>query len=83
MLYNKSEVSISLERTTTGYFEEDAIEVVSTIHGNSFRVGYQASLVAEWLSNVMDFGTALKGALKQIVGGNGLYYGLRLKAQIA
>jgi hypothetical protein len=31
----------------------------------------------------MDFGTALKGVLKQIGGGNGFYYGLRINAQIA
>jgi hypothetical protein len=30
----------------------------------------------------MNYGTALKGALKQIVGGNGLYYGLRINAQM-
>ena len=81
--YDPSEVTISLERNTTGYFEADAVEVVATIHGNSYCVGYLASSVAEWLSKVMDFGTALKGALKQIVGGNGLYYGLRINAQIA
>ncbi|WP_373482884.1 hypothetical protein [Acetobacterium sp.] len=81
--YDPSEITISLQRNTTRYFEEDAIEVVATIHGNSYCVGYLASSVAEWLSKVMDFGTALKGALKQIVGGNGLYYGLRIKAQIA
>lgn len=81
--YDPSEITISLERNTTRYFEEDTIEVVATIHGNSYCVGYLASSVAEWLSKVMDFGTALKGALKQIVGGNGLYYGLRIKAQIA
>ena len=80
--YDPSEVTISLERNTTGYFEADAVEVVATIHGNSYCVGYLASSVAEWLSKVMDFGAALKGALKQIVGGNGLYYGLRINAII-
>ncbi|MBI4858314.1 MAG: hypothetical protein HY818_16385 [Acetobacterium woodii] len=80
--YDPSEVTISLERNTTGYFEDDAIEVLATIRGKSYCVGYLASSVSGWLSKVMDFGTALKGALKQIVGGNGLYYGLRINAKI-
>lgn len=80
--YAPSEITISLERNTTGYFEADTVEVVATIRGNSYCVGYLASSVAEWLSKVIDFGTALKGALKQIVGGNGLFYGLRINAQI-
>lgn len=81
--YDPSEVTISLQRNTQNYFESDAVEVVATIHGNSYCVGYLASSISEWLSKVMDYGTALKGALKQIVGGNGLYYGLRIDAKIA
>nr|WP_320025004.1 hypothetical protein [uncultured Acetobacterium sp.] len=48
--YDPSEITISLERNTTGYFEEDTIEVVATIHGKSYCVGYLASSVAGWLS---------------------------------
>lgn len=81
--YDPSEVTISLKRNTENYFETDTIEVLATIHGNSYCVGYLASSISEWLSKVMDYGTALKGALKQIVGGNGLYYGLRIDAKIA
>ena len=47
--YDPSEVTISLERNTSGYVEADAVEVVATIHGNSYCVGYLASSVAEWL----------------------------------
>lgn len=81
--YDLSEIMISLQRNATNYFEEDAIEVVATIHGNSYCVGYLASSITEWLSKVMDFGTALKGALKMIVGGHGLNYGLRINAMMA
>lgn len=80
--YDQSKVTISFERKTTRYFEEDTIEVIATIHGNSYCVGYLASSVAGWLSKVMSFGTDLKGVLKQIVGGNGFYYGLRINAMI-
>lgn len=37
--YDPSEVTISLERNPTGYFEADAVEVVATIHGNSYSCG--------------------------------------------
>ncbi|KNZ41469.1 hypothetical protein AKG39_11895 [Acetobacterium bakii] len=80
--YSPEEVSISLERDTKSLFDNHAIKVIATIHGKSYCVGYLASSISEWLSKVMDFGTALKGALKQIVGGNGFYYGLRINAVI-
>lgn len=81
--YQPEKVAITLVKNSVDYFENDTLEVVATINGHSYPIGYLPSSISGWLSKVMDYGTTIKGALKQIVGGNGLYYGLRIKVQIA
>ncbi|KNZ41386.1 hypothetical protein [Acetobacterium bakii] len=48
--YDPSEVTISLQRNTQNYFDTDTVEVIATIQGNSYCVGYLASSVSGWLS---------------------------------
>jgi len=81
--YQLEDVAITLVNNSADYFEDDILEVIATINGKSYCVGYLPPSTSGLLSKVMNYGTALKGALKQIVGGNGLYYGLRINAQMA
>ncbi|WKY47066.1 hypothetical protein Q5O24_11945 [Eubacteriaceae bacterium ES3] len=80
--YQPEEVSFSLVKNSADYFEDNTLEVIATINEKSYCVGYLPSSTSELLSKVLEYGTALKSQLKQIVGGNGLYYGLRINAQM-